>query len=102
MRRVTKKNPRKSWRGELLKWLIVVAAVAGVAVFLVYGIWAWTFDLKTVGQMPERSVVYDMDGRAYSRIFSENRIVVPLDKISKNFVSAVVAREDSRFYQHHG
>ena len=52
--------------------------------------------------MPQRSSVYDKDGKFYSRLAGENRVVVPFDKISNYFVNALLAREDTRFYYHHG
>ena len=52
---------------------------------------------------PSAPTVFDMDGNLYSNLrISENRVVVPIDKVSKNFLQALVAREDSRFYSHHG
>jgi penicillin-binding protein 1A len=76
-------------------------AAAGV-VCIVYGIWASTFDLKQVDNIPERSAVFDMDGRFYARLAGENRVVVHLDAVSDFFVKALLAREDSRFFSHHG
>ena len=65
-----------------------------------YFLWSLTFDLKDVGKIPERSLVYDMDGKVYSRLFGENRILA--EKVSPLFTKALLAREDSRFFQHHG
>jgi len=73
---------------------------AGVC--LVYGVWAEFYDLKELENLPERSVLFDMDGKYYSRLQGENRVPVPLDKISPWFVKALLAREDTRFYKHHG
>jgi len=42
----------------------------------IYFLWSLTFDLKDVGKIPERSWVYDMDGKVYSRLFGENRILI--------------------------
>jgi penicillin-binding protein 1A len=67
-----------------------------------YFSWSLTFQLKDVGKIPERSLVYDMDGIVYSRLFGENRILVEDDKVSPLFKKALLAREDSRFFQHHG
>ena len=67
-----------------------------------YFLWSLTFDLKDVGRIPERSWVYDMDGKVYSRLFGENRILVEADRVSPLFKKALLAREDSRFFQHHG
>jgi len=65
-------------------------------------LWSLTFDLKDVGKIPERSWVYDMDGKVYSRLFGENRILIEADHVPPLFKSALLAREDSRFLQHHG
>jgi penicillin-binding protein 1A len=69
---------------------------------LFYYLWALSFDITTIGQMPQRSAIYDRSGTFYSRTAGENRIIVPYDKVSPNFVNALVSREDSRFYEHHG
>jgi len=69
---------------------------------LVYYLWALTFDISTIGQMPQRSSIYDRTGIFYSRTIGENRIVVPYEKVSPYFVNALISREDSRFYEHHG
>lgn len=107
-RRPSKKAPPKKKKGCLggLFWfgvkvgvlLLLVVAV----VFLGYYAWALTFDLRTISDMRQRSAVYDKDGKFYSRLAGENRIVVPFDKISNDFVNALLAREDTRFYYHHG
>ncbi len=96
-----KKRQRKS---KLFLFAAVVMAVV-VAVCLVYGIWASTFDMKKVDEMPEISVVYDMDGRFYTRLKGEglqDRILVPVSQVSHSFIQALLAREDTRFYSHHG
>ena len=69
---------------------------------MVYAMWASTFNLDDVQQMRERSTVFDMDGRVFSRLAGENRIVVPSDAVSRNFKDALLSREDSRFYKHRG
>ena len=82
--------------------LLLLLAGALFAVFLFYGTWAQTFDMKNVGEMPERSTVYDVDGKIYSRLAGANRLKVSLSEVSPNFISAVLAREDTRFYEHKG
>jgi len=89
---------RYGWKITLL--LLLVGAV--FAVFLFYGTWAQTFDMKNVGEMPERSTVYDVDGKIYSRLAGANRLKVSLSEVSPQFVAAVLAREDTRFYDHKG
>ena len=72
------------------------------AVVLVYGFWASTFDLNAVQEIPQRSMVFDMDAKLYSRLQGENRIVVTRGEVAGNFVEALLAREDTRFLSHHG
>jgi len=80
----------------------VAALLLWMMVGLFYYLWALSFDITTIGQMPQRSAIYDRNGTFYSRTAGENRIIVPYDKVSPNFVNALVSREDSRFYEHHG
>lgn len=87
---------------RLLLGLGLGVGVSGLIVGLVYYFWSLSFDLKEVGRIPERSSVYDMDGKLYSRLYGENRILTPADKVSPFFKKALLAREDSRFYEHHG
>jgi penicillin-binding protein 1A len=82
--------------------LVSVVAAAGLSVLIFYGVWAQTFDLKKVGEMPERNTVFDVDGKIYSRLAGANRLKVSLDQVSPYFIEAVLAREDTRFYQHKG
>ncbi len=89
---------RFGWKLTLLG--LVVAGGLGVIVF--YGVWAETFDMKKVGQMPERNTVFDVDGKIYSRLAGANRLKVSLSEVSPYFIDALLAREDTRFYQHDG
>ncbi len=99
---------QKKARGSILfryGWkitLLLLLAGAVFAVFLFYGTWAQTFDMKNVGEMPERSTVYDVDGKIYSRLAGANRLKVSLSEVSPQFIAAVLAREDTRFYDHKG
>src|SRR5438876_8181654 len=101
------RRPKKA-RGNILfryGWkitLFLLLAGSAFAVFLFYGTWAQTFDMKNVGEMPERSTVYDVDGKIYSRLAGANRLKVSLSEVSPQFVAAVLAREDTRFYEHKG
>jgi penicillin-binding protein 1A len=96
---------RRSFKARLLGLGIKVAVVVvllWIVITLFFYAWSLTFDLKTISDMPQRSAVYDKDGKFYSRLAGENRVVVPFDKISNDFVNALLAREDTRFYYHHG
>lgn len=89
---------RWGWPVALL--LLLLGGALGVLLF--YSAWAQTFDMKKVGQMPERNTVFDVDGRVYSRLAGANRLIVPLNEVAPSFIDALIAREDTRFYQHGG
>ena len=48
------------------------------------------------------TVLYDKDGNEFARIGSENREKVTYDELPQVLVDAIVATEDSRFFQHNG
>jgi penicillin-binding protein 1A len=83
--------------GGTLLCTLTVALVIGVYTHL-----AKDYDLTQLGQMPERSIVMDYKGEILGRMHGENRIIVPLSEVSPWFVKALLAREDSRFYNHSG
>src|SRR5881398_1864037 len=98
---------KKRGRSRLFRYgckitLLALIAAGGLAVFLFYGAWAATFEMKKVGEMPERNTVLDVDGKIYSRLAGANRLKVSLSEVSAVFITAVLAREDTRFYQHGG
>src|SRR5438034_4437550 len=80
-------------------WKITLAAIvagSGVVIFLFYGAWAQTFDMKKVGEMPERNTVYDVDGKIYSRLAGANRL-----KVSLSEVSPLLDRKSTRLNSSH-
>ncbi len=89
---------RYGWKISLL----CLIAAGGLTLFIFYGAWAASFDMKKVGAMPERSTVFDFDGKIYSRLAGANRLRVSLDQVSPFFITALLTREDTRFYQHSG
>src|SRR3954471_2739330 len=101
------RRPKKTRANILVRYgwkvtLLLLLAAGVFAIFLFYGTWAQTFDMKNVGEMPERSTVYDVDGKIYSRLAGANRLKVSLSEVSPQFIAAVLAREDTRFYDHKG
>jgi penicillin-binding protein 1A len=89
---------RYGWKITLLGLIVA----GGLALLIFYGAWAASFDMKKVGAMPERNTVFDVDGKIYSRLAGSNRLRVSLDEVSPLFIDALLAREDTRFYQHPG
>ena len=81
----------------MLLWGALVVFLALGTVCVVYAIWASTFDLQAVKEMPSRSTVYDMDGKeiwsvavpspwAAVRLKNANTLVTS----NRNFVREVI------------
>lgn len=99
------KGRKKQKRGFLFRttrFFAVSGFLAGLAVAAVYMAIAFTYDFDQLGKMPSRSIVYDSNGEELGRLHGENRVIVPLKEVSPHFVSALLAREDNRFYGHIG
>src|SRR3989440_5398684 len=97
-----KKKSSRLWRWGWKISLVTLIGGGALGVLIFYSAWAQTFDMKKVGVMPERNTVYDVDGKIYSRLAGANRLIVSLNEVSPYFIEAVLAREDSRFYEHKG
>lgn len=52
--------------------------------------------------LPVRTRVYAADGTKIATVFEENRKEIPIEKVAPVMLQAVVAIEDSRFYEHNG
>src|SRR6478672_9896510 len=96
------KKRRRGWRWVLAFFLVALPLALVIAVLAFYAVWAQTFDLKRLGTMPERNTVFDVDGKIYSRLAGANRLKVSLNQVSPVFIQALLAREDTRFFEHGG
>lgn len=94
---------------KLALWCLVLAVIGGAVGYLGfmmawkrYDNWAAEFDLERVNDLEKPSIIYDRNGEEIGRIYVENRSYVTLDKISPAMVNALIAQEDSRFWEHPG
>ncbi len=88
----------------LMLFLIVAIIGAGAAYFYCkprYDL-AYSFDLSELEEVEVASRIFDVHGEELGRIFVQNRRPVKLEEVSDNFVNALLAAEDSRFYEHDG
>jgi 1A family penicillin-binding protein len=96
------------------RW-VLLSAISVVAAALWAGAWraaAFTFSisreleraggLTTIAPRPQATVVFDRHGRPAFTFFVEQRIDVPLGRVSRYMIDALLAVEDRRFFQHHG
>lgn len=97
----TEQQPKKR---RLLTWLgkAVLAGAALSAILLVLLIGYVTFWPFEVRSQDSTTNVLAADGELLTSIYVENRRPVVLDQISPDFLQAVIAVEDGRFYRHHG
>jgi len=87
-------------RGTVLGVLLLGAAL--VVLDVVYGALANKYDLGDLDRMPERTLVFDHQGREIARLHGENRVLVRLGEVSPYFIEALLAREDNDFKEHGG
>ena len=50
----------------------------------------------------EPSTIYDIDGKEVTRLGSEKRENIKYDELPEVLIDAIIATEDSKFFQHHG
>lgn len=80
----------------------IVVSLIGLAIALFYFCLAFRYDLSAVAAMPERSVILDSQDRELAALHGENRRLITKEDIPPFFVAALLAREDKRFFEHHG
>lgn len=90
--------------GRLLRTGLVIGGIVAVSGAIYYGKRAMEFDLALVKEIPERTLVYDRNGILMGHVagHGENRVSVKASQVSDHFIKALLAREDNRFYDHHG
>ena len=59
-------------------------------------------ELRRIGTMAQATSLFDRMDRPAFTIFKEQRIDVPLARVSPHLVNAILAVEDQRFYDHNG
>lgn len=83
---------------------IAMPAVGGVSAVAKTAIESFESLPEKLGQpvLPQRSTVQDSGGKTLAYFWEENRVIVPLKKVAPVLLKAVIAIEDSRFYEHNG
>jgi len=84
---------------------MAVFAAAGWGVWFSYELTAGLPDrsaLKTLGDMVQATTILDAADRPAFTIFKEQRLEIPIERMSPTLIKAVVSVEDQRFYEHSG
>ena len=101
------------WLKRSPRALAVLLATTAILTWGVAGAVAWlSWDLtsglpdreslRRLGDMSQATTIFDNVGKPAFTIYKEQRIEVPLARVSKHLMRAIVAVEDQRFYDHSG
>jgi len=96
---------RRSIATLIVLMALLIAAATTAAAWLSYDIMSdlpSAQELRGLGEMAQATTVYDVHDVPVFTIYKEQRMEVPLARISPNLVKAVLAIEDQRFYDHAG
>lgn len=107
-----KKKKKKKKRFRIIRWfvlipLFLIAAIlcSASVVFVIFA--ECSKDLPNVEKLKfyspsETTRIYSSDGKLLATLFKENREWAKYDQIPKDLINAILAIEDSRFYEHRG
>jgi len=82
--------------------MVLLVAMAGWFMYQLLAGLPGRDELRAIGESAEGTSVYDAYGKPVFSIPSQYRVEVGLDRISPNLKNAVIAVEDTRFYDHDG
>ncbi len=97
------KEKKVLWKTILSIILIIaIAVVSFILIFVLYiVISSPDFEEKKLYNQ-EPTILYDINGNEFARVGYEDSKLLSFDEIPEVMVDAVVATEDSRFFQHNG
>ena len=97
----------------LLFWGLVASSSIALITSILIGVLVLSISLGAYGRLPDKtdltivtnyqaSEVYASEGSLLGRYYIENRSNVKYEEISPDFIHALVATEDARFFKHNG
>ncbi|MEZ4943129.1 MAG: transglycosylase domain-containing protein [Saprospiraceae bacterium] len=91
-----------SWLGLLIRWGIYFVLLLVLSVGLgFFGDLPSRSELESI-ETANATEIYSVDSVLIGRFYIENRTTIGLDKISPYLVTALLATEDKRFFEHSG
>ncbi len=87
--------------------ILIISSLVLSAAVLLYVNWITSWGMPSLEQLenPPQSLatqIYSSDGKLLDYLYYERRVSLPYDSIPKDFVNALVATEDKRFWEHWG
>lgn len=109
-RKKTEKTNKKKGRKlkKFLKIMIIIIFILFIAAIIVAGLF-WKDIVDNAPKFnpdllyhQESSIIYDMNGNQKQKLATEKRENVSYDELPEVLINAIIATEDSRFFQHNG
>lgn len=105
---VSKPKKKKTNAKETLKTVLIVCFCCAIFILLT-GVGFCAYIVSTAKEFnpetlynKESSIIYDKDGNEVIKLGTELRTTISYDKMSQSLIDAVIATEDSRYFQHSG
>lgn len=108
LEKINKPRRKKKNTGKAVNTILSILMIFGIAIMLL----VMTFCAYIVISAPpfetdklyskEVSILYDKYGNEFARVGTEKRELKTYEDLPQTFVDALVATEDSRFFQHNG
>ena len=98
-----KKRLKKRWKIVLLILLTCfILGIIGIIVFFGYIVSSAPDFNEELLYVSEPSIILDKNGKEVAKLGAEKRIILSYDEIPEVLIDAIVATEDSRFFEHNG
>lgn len=98
-------NKKKRRAVNIILIIILILGILGITLFGIFMVYitinAPKFDTSKLNKN-EVTLIYDKDGNQIAKLGSEMREKVKFNELPQVLVDAIIATEDSRFYQHNG
>ena len=106
-RRETNTKKEKSKKGMLRKLLTIfliccIIGIFSIAAFLIYIVVSTGNFNPEALKNQDQTIIYDKDGNEIATLGDEKRESVEYDDLPQVLIDAIIATEDSRYYEHNG
>lgn len=98
-----KKAKRSLWK-KIVTFLLIlgIIGVLSVAAFFTYIVLSSPEFEEEAFNVKDQTLVYDINGEIIAKLGVQNRESVEYEDLPQVLIDAIIATEDSRFYQHNG
>ena len=98
-----KKKKRSLWKKIVTVFLIFgIIGVLSVTAFLGYVVFTAPEFNESNLNIKDQTVIYDIDGNIIAKLGTQKRESITYDDLPQVLIDAIIATEDSRFFQHNG